>query len=1095
MRRLLLFLKIKVDVVHQVTLVLFLNMLIILPVLSQERIITGRVFSGDNDSELPGVTVKLEDKNIGTVTDINGEYSLSVPNDSEVLLFSFVGYDLARISIGNQSMINITLMPASKTLSEVVVTALGIERDAASLGYTVQKVSGESLNEARETNFVNGLAGKVAGLTVTSNAAVGSSSRVVIRGESSLNYFGNQPLYVVDGVPISNNVANTTGADYGHGSAEINPADVEEITVLKGPAAAALYGSRAANGVIMITTKSGKNAKGLGLTFNTSLTFEDVLILPKFQNEFGGGFAGQFEGSNFGARVNQDLFPNGIYDGDDESWGPRLDTGPYRAQFDSPTTNGYRGADVHIRDRGDIIPTPWRSQPNNVRDFFEIGRTTFNNVALTGSNDYADFRLSYTNLNQKGIVPNNDLQRNSLSLNAGYNISDKFRASTVINYIKTESSNRPDQGYGRNTPMYFMLWMTRQTNMNAMRNYWQPGLEGIQQFQYNYGENHNNPFFYQYENTSGQDKNRLFGNLSLTYDILPNLNLMVRTGLDYYNDFRPIRRAVSTVGALRGSYSEVNLIFEEQNTDFLLSYSPKISNDFGVTVSFGGNHMVQKNRSSNVTAPELLIPGIYNIGNTGAPLQAWGSRSEKQINSFYGIASFDFRNMLFLDLTARNDWSSTLPADNQSYFYPSATLSTVLNEIFELPAFIHHGKIRAGIAQVGNDTGPYQLNNTYNYQLPWGNTLILDESAQLKNPQLKPEITTSYEIGTDIGFFNNRISFDLTYYDIHSDNQILPLAISSTSGYSNRVINAGKVRNQGVELMMNLIPISLRNDFQWSVNINFAKNVSKVVELMDGMESFVQVAPGEEATIEARVGERTGAMYGPGYQRVPEGQPLAGQMIILPSGLPKVTEEFIYLGNVNPDWTAGIYNTLSFKGFYVGGLLDIRYGGIFLSRFYNKAVGAGQLLETAAGRSARAVGTEYDGLYYHEGAAELGPNEYTQNLTINDGTYSEGVYGTSVRNFHKVYTDHISESQIFDATYVKLRELKVGYNVPTSLIKNTPFRNVTISAVGRNLALWTKNIHFDPETGASTGGGLVPGFENMSLPSTKSYGFNLNISF
>ncbi|MBT30950.1 MAG: SusC/RagA family protein [Thalassobius sp.] len=1063
----------------------------------QDRLIQGQV-NDELGNPLPGVSILVKDLGKGAITNVNGIYKLNVPAGSNVLVFSYVGYIAKEVEIGNQTEINIQMELDDTQLDEVVVTALGIEREKEQLGYATQSLDGSDINEARETNFVNSLSGKVAGVNIVSNSSVGSSSRITIRGESSLQFQGNQPLFVVDGVPVGNDaVQNTTSADYGNSAAEFNPADIESINVLKGPAASALYGSRAANGVVVITTKSGKGSRGIGVSVNSSVTFEDILIMPKFQNEFGQGSSGLFEGSNFGYQGNLDLYPNGIQDGYDESWGPRLNQGPNRAQFDSPTLNGYRGGDVYLRNRGDIIPTPWVSQPDNVKDFFDIGNTFYNNFAVSGGNEHGNIRLSYTNLDQKGIVPNNDLKRHTISINSGYKFTDKFSANMAASYVKTNSTNRPDQGYGRNTPMYFMLWMGRQVNMNSLRDYWQPGLEGIQQYQYNYGENHNNPFFYQYENTSGQDKDRLFGNISLNYKILDNLTLMVRGATDLYNDFRPQKMAVSTVSVLNGRYTEANFYFQEVNTDFLLTYDFNKREDFGFSLSVGGNRMNQEKRNESTTAPELLIPGIYNLGNTAADLTISSSRSSRRINSLYALARFDYKNTVFLDVTGRNDWSSTLPSGNNSYFYPAVSLSTIINEMVTLPDFVTLIKLRGGWAQVGNDTGPYQLYNSYSYQTPWGDDLALAENSSLKNPQLKPELTTTYEVGAELKFFDSRLGFDLTYYDIRSKDQILQVPLAETTGYSSRVINAGEIKNQGVEIVVNATPIKLQNSFRWDLTLNFARNISEVVELTEGIDAVVQTSPGEEATVEARVGERMGAMYGPGFVRVEEG-PMAGEIIIGTSGLPVKTSDIgmdpVYLGNFNPDWTGGIYNNFSFKGFYAGILFDVRHGGKFLSRFFNKAMGAGQLLESAEGRAARVVGTEYDDPYYHAGAVDMGDGTYEQNLQIFDGTYSAGIYGTSARNFHKSYYDHNSESQMFDASFVKLRELKIGYQVPNAIMGNLPFRNVSVSFVGRNLKLWTDNQHFDPETGATTGSGLVPGFENMSIPSTKSYGFNLSFN-
>jgi outer membrane receptor protein involved in Fe transport len=640
--------------------------------------------------------------------------------------------------------------------------------------------------------------------------------------------------------------------------------------------------------------------------------------------------------------------------------------------------------------------------------------------------------------------------------------------------------------------MYFMLWMTRQTNMNSLRDYWQPGLEGIQQFQYNYGENHNNPFFYQYENTSGQIKDRVIGNVALTYDFTDRLSLMVRTGTDWSTDHRTFKQAWSSVDNPRGFYRVNDIYLEERNTDLLLRYSLKKTGLFGAIFSVGANRRDDNTRSVDVVVPELTIPGVYNLGNAAAAISSGEFNTRKRVNSVYGLAQFDYNNKLFLDLTARNDWSSALPVDNNSYFYPAVSASALINEFFNAPQAIDQIKLRLGWAQVGNDTGPYALYSTYSSQGPWGTTPTMAESSTLRNPQLKPESIDTYEAGLNVQLLENRFGIDVTYYFIRSRDQILPLSLTETSGFSSRIINAGEITNRGIEVMLNATPVLLANSFRWDIMLNFARNRNEVVSLAPGIPAYVQSAPGEEATLEARVGERMGALYGPGFERVPDG-PMKGEIVIGANGLPIKTTTPIYLGNFNPDWTAGLSSSLSYKGFSLGALFDIRQGGVFISRFYNKAMGAGILEESAPERAAREPGTEYDGLYYHAGAVLNDDGTYSQNLISTDGSASEGIVGTSARAFYKQYHDHNSESQLFDASFVKLREISIGYTIPQSLLGNIPLRDVRLSLVGRNLKLWTDNPHFDPETTmATSGGGLIPGFENMSLPSTKSYGFNLS---
>tara|TARA_R110002049_G_scaffold155414_1_gene320259 strand:- start:3248 stop:6838 length:3591 start_codon:yes stop_codon:yes gene_type:complete len=1043
---------------------------------------------------LPGASIVEKGTTNGTQSDFDGNFNIILSDKNATLIVSYLGFFTREITVNGQTNLMITLLESSDSLDEVVVTALGIKREKKGLGYAVQEIQGSDLNEARESNFVNSLSGKVAGVNISSAGGVGSSSRIVIRGESSLNFGGNQPLYVIDGVPTGNaGTSNATSADYGSSSAEINPADIESVTVLKGAAASALYGSRASNGVIVITTKSGKNNAGLGVSVTTGTTLESLLRFPKFQNQFGQGLNGNYEGSNFGASFS--IYPDGIRDGYDESWGPRLNVGTLERQFQSPTLGGMRGGDVANPNRGEVIPTPWIAYPNNMRDFFKTGNTRFNNVALSGGNDKGNFRLSYTSLDQSGTIPNNDLKRNTIAFKGGYNFTDKFRADATVSYVNTTSTNRPETGYGRNTIMYFMNWSVRNMDINALRDYWQKGYEGTKQFQYNYGENHNNPFFFQYENTKGQDKHRIFGNVNLNYDFTDHLSLMLRAGTDVFNDFRPQQWAVSTVDIENGRYQEISQFYEERNYDFLLAYKNSLGKDFNYNISMGGNQLKVEGRSSMAQAPELLVPGVYTIANSAADIVASSSSYQKAVNSLYAFAYLDYLGTYYLDMTARNDWSSTLPASNNSYFYPSISFSALLNNTFKMADWVTLAKLRVGAAQVGSDTGPYNLIDTFGFQQPWGDNYALVSGNSLKNNNLKPENVTTYEIGADMRFFNNRVGIDLTYYDTRSKNQIIGIPLAASTSYNSRIINAGEIQNKGFEMMLDFTPIHIKDVFKWDLTLNWSTNEGKVVELADGITSITQSAPGEDASIQARVGEKMGAIWGPGYKRVESG-PMAGEIIIGADGRTQITSEDIHLGNFNPDWIGSVTNSLTYKNLSLSVLVDVRYGGEFISRFYNKGVGAGQLIESGEARSARPVGTEYDDPYYIPGAAQVG-NDYVPNSTSTDGTFSEGVYGTDVRSFYKGQLDHISEAQLFDATYVKLRELRLGFAFPDKAFGNM-IKDVRLSLVGRNLFLWTpkSNVHFDPEVAVATsGGGLIPGFENMSLPSTKSFGVNLSLKF
>ncbi|WP_301924142.1 SusC/RagA family TonB-linked outer membrane protein [Ferruginibacter sp.] len=1067
--------------------------------------VTGIVLSEKGEA-LPGATVMA--RNLTTkataysVTDENGVFlfrKLSIGTQYDYS-FTFLGYYPETINgfVVKQGMprstLSVKLKERNALLGQVVVTALGIVQKKASLGYATQEVKGSTLNEARDNNFVNGLSGRVAGVNIISGNGVGSSARITIRGESSLNYFKNQPLVVVDGVPVSNdpviNSGGGTSPDYGSSLNEINPADIESVNVLKGAAASALYGSRAANGALVITTKSGKGNKGMGVSLTSGYTWENPLMLPKFQNSFGGGTDGNFEGSNFGQGGTP--YPNGVNEDWDESWGPALN-GQLITQFDGPTKNGFRGGDVNLPNRGDIIATPYIAHPNNMKDFFVTGHSRYNSVALSGNNEIANYRFSYTNNAETGIVPNNNLTRNSFNLKTGFKLSNRLTADAVVTYSNTNSSSRPNLGYDHGTPMYEFVWFNRNVDINSLRNYWQPGLQGIQQFSQDYGNGHDNPFFYAYENTSAQIKNQLYGNVKLTYKILDNLTVTARAGTDYFSDFRPSRIALSSSNALQGSYAETQLGYQENNYDVLASYRKNIK-DFHLNFSAGANSMERFRSQRNSSAGALVIPGVYSLNNSNVPVQVSAGDEHRKTNSVYAFAQGDYQGKVFIGITGRNDWSSTLPASNNSYFYPSVNSSILFDKIFKMSDKIDLLKLRLAYAQAGNDAEPYSILTSYNYQQLWNGLPSLSESSTLNNSNLKPEKSSTAEIGAELSLFKGRLGLDVTAYSTTSKNQILSLTAPVSSGYRGRVINAGEISNKGFEIQLNAVPIRSASGFTWNMMINFARNISKVVSLAPGVDNIVQAAPGEDATIEARVGQRMGSLYGPGFQRVPDG-PLKGMPIIGSNGRPKITPTSIYLGNINPDWTAGITNRIAYKGVYLEFLFDMNYGGVMVSRFINKATGAGQLIETAEARLKHAPDDVYNTDYYRDGGVLQTDGSYLRNLQIFDGSYSKGLNGTGPRNFYKRYYDHNSEAQLVNRTFVKLRETKIGYNFPKKMYGHLPIQNINFSLVGRNLLLFTKNNQFDPETAASSGQGLVGGFENLSLPTTRSFGVNLSIVF
>lgn len=1003
-----------------------------------QKSVNGKVTSGEDSSTMPGVSIIEKGTANGTITDVDGNYKIEVSDKNAALLFSFVGFAPQETIVDGRTTIDIVLTTDARQLSEVVITALGVSREKRALGYTVQEVKGDQLDQARETNFVNSLAGKVAGVNVTAGSnALGGSARIVIRGETSLTG-NNRPLFVVNGVPIDNGtkVSGQRGADidYGNAASEINPDDIETITVLKGPNAAALYGSRAANGVILISTKSGKGTKGLGLSFNSTTSFETPLRLPDFQNEYGQGRGGQYN----------------IGDGG-RSWGPPLDG----RQIAIPVNTEYPPKNGEMAE--------WLPYPDNVKEFYQTGRTLNNNVSLATGNDKGNIRLSYTNLDQTGLVPNTDLRRHTLAMNGSYQLSERLSVSSSLNYVSSTSDNRSVVGYGNESVVYTWIWEGRQVRTDKMRDYWFKGREGLQPFTYNYSFN-DNPYYTMYENTNGMNRHRLVASFLATYNFSKELSLMVRSGMDQSNERRDSRRTYGSNAFPLGMYRQEQLFFEERNSDFLLSYKKDIDQDWSLNISAGGNQMNQRTDRLSNQANELSIPGIYNLGNSRIPVVVDQFDSKYQINSLYGFGQIGYRNSIFLDLTARNDWSSTLPAENNSYFYPSVSLSTVISEFLPLSEkdFLSFAKLRLSWAQVGNDTDPYRLRNIYNYASPWGSLQAVTEPSSIPNADLVPEAINTFEIGADVRILQNRVGLDVAYYDTRSKNQILNIPIDATSGYSSRYLNAGEIRSRGFEIALNATPVRMGTQFRWDVNLNWSSNKAEVISLVEGIDTYVLNS--RYVSVQARIGERMGDMYGRGSRRDTEGN------IVYINGIPQSTNDLIKVGNYNPDWMAGLYNTFSFKGFMFGGLLDFRKGGDIYSYLQVRGNVAGQMVESLEGREGK----------IWPGVMESG-----------DGTFVPNDVSITAERYFEVFFN--AEQATYDATYLKLRELKLGYKFPNRLMGKTPFKDLTVQIVGRNLALWTNVPHIDPDTsGLSGGGDFLPGIEDMSLPTPRSVGFNIN---
>jgi len=1047
-----------------------LFLLLLSQIVQAQNIVVSGVVKSSLGESLPGVSVLVKGTKQAVITDGKGSFSISLAGKS-TLIFSYIGFSSREIEIDKSAnALEVILKDGENALDEVVVTALGISRQKKSLGYAVQELKGENLSEAKETNLVNALAGKIAGVRVTNSQGDMGSSRIVIRGETSISG-NNQPLFVVDGIPVDNSQLNSAGArDYANTISDINPNDIESISVLKGPNAAALYGSRAAAGVIIIKTKSGKSKKGVGITLNSNAVLETLLTLPKYQDAFGQGSEGKFSYvDGKGAGVN---------DGVDESWGPKLD-GRLIPQFYS---------------KG--VAVPFVAHPDNVRDFFETGYALTNGVSIEDASDKIDYRLSYNNLKQVGIIPNSGQGKNSFALNTTLRLTPKLSILANANYSKLSSDNLPGTGGSRSTStMLQFTWFGRQVDINQLKNYLD---ENGNTFNWN-NSYYSNPYWVAYENTVSQNRNRLIGSIGLNYKIIDGLEFNFRSGTDYYNDRRKIKIAYGTNGTPFGSYTESAFTVNENNTDATLSYNKQLNQDFSLEALVGSNIRSRYIEQNDQSAPRLAVAGLYTLSNSRDPLTSSNNYSKLKSYSGYASAQIGFRNYLFANVTARNDWSSTLPAQNRSYFYPSFNGSLVLTEAFDIKSdILDYAKIRGGWSKVGKDADPYRLLNTYVFGAPFGTNPQLTASTTDLNPDLKPETTTSSELGAEAVLFNKRLRFDLSLYNTNSYDQILSVDVSQSTGFRSKLLNAGKINNKGIEVQLGITPI--KKQFTWDIDVNYATNRSKVIELDKAGLLQNYVVATSSAQVIAAVGQPYGTLFGNAFLR--DGN---GNIVVNATGAPQTDPNKKVLGKYTPDWIGGISNTFSYKGISLGVLVDASFGGSIYNGTYATGTYTGVLASTLPGRAA-----EYGGIsYYYPGNVKANGTVRLANGAVaptgvtvyDDGIIFDGVTADGKRNdkilpaqtYYKSFRT-IDEANIFDASYVKLREVKLSYNLPTKWIRSLSLQGVSVSLVGRNLWIIHRNVtDIDPEVAFNTGNGQ--GLESLSNPTTRTYGINLNVKF
>lgn len=1051
--------------------------------------IKGQVIDAETDEPLIGATLVEKGTTTGSVTDLKGDFTLTLARIPTTLVINFIGYAPYEYEVRNAEFHTIRIGATDLEIDEVVVTALGLKRSSKDLGYAIQKIESEEINEVKAVNFLDNLSGKLAGVRITAGATgVGSTSNITIRGESS--FTSNNPLFVVDGIPINNNtIINITDeraagfqeVDFGNGAMDVNPADVASISVLKGPGAAALCGTRASNGVIIINTKDGGFKPGLGISLNHTTYLESPFQLPQYQNTYGQG--------NNGAFAYVDGLGGGVNDNITYSYGPRLDAGLLIPQFDSPVTlpdgRTVRGGDVAVHGGAPITPTPFVSRPDNVRNFYETGVTNITNLALSGGYDQGDFRLSLTNLASESIIPNVNYERKNLAAKLNFYPTDKLKISTSVNYIFSGSDNRPNNGYGSENINYALTaWLGRQTDLEVLQDYWQPGLEDLRHYSFNYTF-FDNPYFILNENTNSFNRNRLFGNIVASYQFNKFLSLTLRGGMDYSDESRAFRRAYSTNRFAQGGYAEGDVLFREINTDVLLNYERKLG-VFDLSISLGANRMDQQAASTQVQTSALAQPGVFQLSNAAAPLEIIESEAEKRINSVYGLAKIGYRNLLYLDITGRNDWSSALATPtstaNTSFFYPSASLSYILSNVANLPATISFAKVRASWAQVGNDTDPYRTSGVFLAQTPFGGQPTFSDQSILPNPNLLPEQTTSVELGADIRFFDDRLAVDFTYYNALTENQILSLPIALSSGYNRRILNGGSVRAEGYELVLGLMPIR-RDQFQWAANLNFSTNQA-IVELLPEEAgrltlgySRVYDNPNQTVWFIVEEGGQIGDLWGTGYLKNED-----GDFIIGTDGQYIVDNTLKKLGNYNPDFILGLNNRFSYKNWTMSFTFDWRQGGQLVSRSLALAGVAGQLAETEFRPESGIIA---------EGVVNVGtaesPSYIPNTRPINPESY-----------YRQFYDRNHEENNINDASYLKLREFSLGYRMTRSQLENSflnAFQGIRISVVGRNVFAFTEIPHFDPEQISVQGQRFYQGVEDMAYPTTRSIGFNLGLDF
>lgn len=1035
----------------------------------QNRTITGTVTQAGNGQPIANANITVKGTSLGTQTNEKGQFSISA-GSNQTLVATAVGFIALEQKIGASSTYTFELEQDSREMEAVVVTALGIKRDEKALGYSVSKVKGEELTEAMSNNWTNAMTGKVAGLNLLkSGGGPAGSNKIVLRGENSLD--GNsQALIVVDGVVISSSSGQLTGTgsssylqgespvDFGSSLNDINPEDIESVSVLKGPGAAALYGARGANGAIIITTKSGSSRqKGLGITYNLNASIDQINRWPDYQYEYGQGASGQDSWYSYNASADGPSTRS-----TSSAWGPRF-AGQYYYQYDPETRTKAEERSL------------WVPYKNNRKDFFKTGRTLINSLTIDGGNNNTTVRLSLTNLKNNWIIPNTGYNRNTVALSVTHKLSQKLQLAAKVNYTNKFTDNLPSTGYNNQSIMYFIRGMVPNFNLDWVKEYWVPGQENIAQTR-PFSSLLDNPYLIAYEMLNKSNRHGVIGNVSATYTFNDHFSVMVRSALDYASEARSQQRPFGTNKFAEGMFRSQNIFSQEINNDFLLRYTQNFGKKISVTASAGGSQMRNRYTRDDLRADQLNLPGYYTLANSKNPVVALPYRAEYRVNSLYGMAQFSYDKFIFADFTAREDWASTLATptstSNSPFFYSSANLSVILSEKIRLPRQISFLKLRGSLAGVGSGgTIPYLTAFAYSPTLfPGG----LSNPNAIANPDLKALLTNSLEFGLDVRFFKNRLGLDVAVYRNNTKNQIFPVPIDRASGYASTIANAGLVKNRGIEVQLNGNIFKSKSGWSLDVFGTYASNRNKIVELIEGVDVYVMsTGPANRGSIEARPGGRMGDLYGIGYNRAPD-----GQIIYNEQGLPTRTTEIKYLGNTNPDWKGSLGGTLKYKNFRLTALVDGQFGGVAYSLTHAVLMEEGKLKKTLPGRYNGIVG---DGVQYD---------------AVNDKYVPNTITATNIQAYYDAHFNRDNvEANTFSTDFIKLREVRFDYTLPKKLTSRLKLQKANIGLYGRDLFQFTKWPAFDPEFGTLNDGQINAGFEIGQFPSTRTMGVALTVGF